>query len=363
MKKIFVAMLALAAAAACSNEEIVSVNREAIAFDNAFINNSVRSVIDPSYKYDTKMFADFAVYGFVSADNQEPAAIFKCTQVSGPAWTYVGTQYWMDGADYTFHAVAPLTSGNWTNAVATTDGVSLTFNNTTANGAFKGENDLLYATNDYGEYNYVADTAVGKVGFTFRHVLSKVKFSFKNTYNASNTKLAVKNIFIQNAYKTADVALTANNTVWDRHIDPTLELQFQSAGTTQSGGQVVPTKLALNEEAESFYELLIIPGAVPTFVNANGETVTGYKVVFAVDVYVNDTLVKTYDHEVAANFTPVAGYSYDLKAEISHENLDPEQTQEAIEFTVTSIDGWANGNTADSDDDDNVKDHYPLPLN
>ena len=81
---------------------------------------------------------------------------------------------------------------------------------------------------------------------------------------------------------------------------------------------------------------------------------------FAVDVYVNDTLVKTYNHEVAANFTPVAGYSYDLKAEISHENLDPEQTQEAIEFTVTGIDGWANGNTADSDDDDNVNDHYPL---
>ena len=360
MKKIFIAIVALAAATACSNSEIVSVNREAIAFDNAFINNSVRSVIDPSYKYDTKMFADFAVYGFVSADNQAPAAIFNGTQVVGPNWTYEGTQYWIDDADYTFHAVAPLTSGNWTNAVATTEGVSLTFNNTTANGASKGENDLLYATNDYGVYNYVEDTAVGKVGFNFRHVLSKVKFSFKNTYNASNTKLAVKNIFIKNAYETANVALTANNTVWSGHINPTLELQFMSAGTTQSGGHVVPTKLALNEESESFYELLIIPGAVPTFVNADGETVTGYKVVFAVDVYVNDTLVKTYNHEVAANFTPVAGYSYNLKAEISHENLDPEQTQEAIEFTVTGIDGWANGNTADSDDDDNVYDHYPL---
>lgn len=351
MKKIFVAMLALAAATACSNDELVSVNQEAIGFDNAFINNSVRSEVDPSFT-NTNLFEDFAVYGFVSADNQEPAAIFNGTQVSGPAWTYVGTQYWMDGADYTFHAVAPLTSGNWTNAVATTDGVSLTFNNTTGNGAFKGENDLLYATNDYGVYNYVEGTAVGKVGFTFRHVLSKVKFSFKNTYNASNTKLAVKNIFIKNAFKTADVALTANNTVWDRHIDQTLELQFQSAGTIQSGGQVVPTKLALNEEAESFYELLIIPGAVPTFVNANGETVTGYKVVFAVDVYVNDTLVKTYDHEVAANFTPVAGYSYDLKAEISHENLDPEQTQEAIEFTVTGIGGWDTDHNDDGVDND-----------
>ena len=38
MKKIFVAMLALAAATACSNDELVSVNQEAIGFDNAFIN-------------------------------------------------------------------------------------------------------------------------------------------------------------------------------------------------------------------------------------------------------------------------------------------------------------------------------------
>jgi hypothetical protein len=46
MKKIFVAMLALAAATACSNDELVSVNQEAIGFDNAFINNSVRSEVD-----------------------------------------------------------------------------------------------------------------------------------------------------------------------------------------------------------------------------------------------------------------------------------------------------------------------------
>ena len=63
MKKIFVAMLALAAATACSNDELVSVNQEAIGFDNAFINNSVRSVNDPSLTAAT--LNDFQVYGYV----------------------------------------------------------------------------------------------------------------------------------------------------------------------------------------------------------------------------------------------------------------------------------------------------------
>ena len=330
MKKIFIAIVALAAATACSNSEIVSVNREAIAFDNAFINNSVRSVIDPSYKYDTKMFADFAVYGFVTGENTAP--IFDGTQVSGPTWTYTGTQYWVDGADYDFHAVAPLTDGNWTKTDATTETLSLSFEN-------DGETDLLYAINNYGTYNYVAGTAVGKVGFTFRHALSKVKFTFVTAYNASNTKLAVKHIWIKNAYKNANVTFTADNTTWGDHADSSLQLQFMSAGTTQSSGQVVPTKLAVTEEAESFYELLLIPGAVPSFKEGE-ETVNGYKVEFAVDVYVNDILVKTYNHVAAANFTPVAGCSYDIKATLSHENLDPEQAQEPIEFTVTNIGGW-----------------------
>lgn len=333
MKKIFVAMLALAAATACSNDELVSVNREAIGFDNAFINNSVRSIIDPSYKYDTKMFADFAVYGFVSADNQAPAAIFNGTQVVGPNWTYEGTQYWIDDADYTFHAVAPYNDG-WTKTEAGIDSVKLSFTN-------DGETDLLFATNDYGIYRYNENQTVGKVGFNFRHVLSKVKFSFVNKYNATNSYLRVSNIKIENAYATANATLNAT-TAWTGH-DGTLELVFGNANTTAQ--DTAAQKFAYNPETEveSHNELLLIPGAMPT---------DGYKVTFTVEVLVGEAVIKTYNHEVAANFTPVAGYSYDLKAELSHENLDPEQPQEAIEFTVTNIGGWDTDHNDDGVDND-----------
>ena len=75
MKKIFIAIVALAAATACSNDELVSVNQEAIAFDNAFINNSVRSVADPSLTAST--LNDFAVFGFV-----EGAVLFDGVRVA-----------------------------------------------------------------------------------------------------------------------------------------------------------------------------------------------------------------------------------------------------------------------------------------
>ena len=65
MKKTLFAALALAFVASCSNEEVVEMaQKEAIGFDDAFINNSTRSTIDPSYT-ETNMFVDFGVYGFV----------------------------------------------------------------------------------------------------------------------------------------------------------------------------------------------------------------------------------------------------------------------------------------------------------
>lgn len=328
MKKIFVAILALAAAA-CSNEDIVSVNREAIGFDNAFINNSVRSVVDPSYS-NTKLFGDFAVYGYVAGESS--AAIFDGTQVSGTAlngeWTYTGTQYWINGADYTFHAVAPY-NGGWNKSEAGIESVKLSFTN-------DGDTDLLFATKDYGVYSYNENQPVGKVGFNFRHVLSKVKFSFVNTYNATNSFLRVSNIKIENAYATANATLNAD-TAWADHAG-TLELAFGNANTTEDDSAAVKFDTTVSE-VESHNELLLIPGAVPSF-EKDSVVVPGYKVTFTVEVLVGDAVIKTYNHVVAANFTPVAGYTYDLKAELSHENLDPEQPQEPIEFTVTSISEW-----------------------
>lgn len=141
MKKTLFTILAAASLVACTKSEVVTVNQEAIAFDNAFVDNATKSVNDPSYT-NTNLFSDFAVYGFV-----EGAVLFDGTKVSKgitntdltSGWKYAGTQYWIAGAQYNFHAVAPMTAGGWTKTVAEAASTTLSFTN-------NGTTDLLYAT-------------------------------------------------------------------------------------------------------------------------------------------------------------------------------------------------------------------------
>ena len=333
MKKIFVAMLALAAATACSNDELVSVNQEAIGFDNAFINNSVRSVNDPSLTAST--LNDFAVYGFV-----EGAVLFDGTKVSKVItnddltksdWKYAGTQYWIAGANYNFNAVAPMTDGGWTKTAADATSTTLSFTN-------NGTTDLLYAlTTQQGK---VSGNEV--VDFDFRHVLSKVKFSFENAYNATNATIKVKNIKIENAYSTGSVALATNTTTWNAH-NGVLELDFGMATDAEETADVkenVEVAYAYGKTYESQNELFLIPGAMPT---------DGYKVTFDVDLLVGGTSVKVFEHTVYAEFTPAVGNAYDIKAVINAENIDPDHAQEPIEFTVNTLPGWGNTNNVDAE--------------
>ncbi len=351
MKKLIFALAAIALAA-CSNEETIERNRtEAISFDKVFVDNSTRSVVDPSFTSTgttPNMFSDFAVFGFVTttdATTTATAPIFTNETVtgSGSTWTYSGTtQYWIAGANYNFAAVAPKTDGNWTDPQATVEGTSLSFTN-------NGTTDLLYDQ---------TTTITGKVsgnatvGFSFRHTLSKVKFSFQNSYNATNTTIAVNNIKITDAYSTANVALTATATTWSQQAG-TLLLEF---GNASVAGATTVEEIAQNATAESYKELFLIPEADDT---------KTYTVEFDVDLYVGGVKIKTFQHRgqyaTTLAFNPVAGTSYDINAIITPANIDPTtpegEEQEPIQFTVTEIKTWTPAEVDDiievEEDDDN----------
>lgn len=105
MKKVF--FLGIAAAtmlASCSKDETVDVPQgKAIGFSNTFVDNATRSV-DPSFTVAT--LPNFAVYGFT-----QNGQIFDGETVSsvngGTSWTYSPTQYWVEGNQYAFAAIAP----------------------------------------------------------------------------------------------------------------------------------------------------------------------------------------------------------------------------------------------------------------
>lgn len=346
MKKILLSLAAVAMLAACSKEDtLVQQAPESIGFDNAFVENSTRSVNDPSFSSASadKMFTDFAVFGYV-----ENASLFNNVVVSGTAingeWTYANTQYWITGAKYNFAAIAPAANGvddvftvakNGNDYVGTT---VLPFTN-------DGENDLLYAQNP--QYQ-AGDTGTNdKVKFSFRHALSKVKFSFENDYNATAATIKVHTIKIENAFATATATLGENSTAWASHAG-TLELDFGNASDNEATTDKESAEVAYadNNTYESLNERFLIPDAVPSVtIQENGADVikVGYKVTFKVDLLVNGTFIKSYDHTAYANFTPVAGNAYDIKTTITASNIDPEHAQDPIQFTVTEIKDWANG--------------------
>ena len=334
MKKIFIAALAIAALASCNKTEVVGVTESnAIAFDNAFVDNATKSVNDPSFT-NSNLFTDFAVYGFV-----EGAVLFDGTKVSKgitndklqSAWKYEGTQYWIAGAQYNFNAVAPMTAGGWTKTAANAESTTLSFTN-------NGTTDLLYATAAQ-EGKVTGNTAVA---FSFRHVLSKVKFSFENAYNATNATIRVKDITITNPHKTADVVLTAA-TAWDNQTTADgFKLAFGMATdneATTDAKENVEVAYAFGKTYESQNELFLIPSA----------TDYEYEVTFNVELLVSGTVVKTYAHTVKAKFAPAPGYSYDIKAVINAENIDPAKAQEPIEFTVNTLPDWGTANNVDAE--------------
>ena len=348
MKKVIFALAAVVALAACSKEQTVSFDKgAAIGFDT-FVENSTRSVNDPSWS-NTNLFADFGVYGYV-----ENAKLFDNVEVKGSAlngdWTYTNTQYWIAGAKYCFAAIAPKANAK--------DGVfSVALNGDTYVGTtvlpftnVNGTNDLLYAQN--AQYVAGASGQNGKVEFNFRHVLSKVKFSFKNDYNASMATIKVYNVKIHNAYASATATLTKDATTWNSQ-QGAIVLDFGNASDSEetNGKESVEVAYGYNKTYESLNERLLIPGvATPLTDDVN----PGYKVTFDVDLLVNGTKIKTYNHTAYANFEPKAGNTYDIITSINATNIDPNASQDPILFTVTEVNEWDTDYNDAADGDNNI---------
>lgn len=341
MKKILFALCAVATFASCSKSEVLSYDQEAIGFDNAFVDNATRSVEDPSFST-TNMFTDFAVYGFV-----EGASVFNGIKVGKgitngeltSEWKYAGTQYWIAGANYDFYAVAPF-SGDWaikTGTTPTDAGATITFTNN------DGTQDLLYAGIVERLGAASGNTAVA---LTFNHILSKVKFSFKNGYNASSATICVRDIRITNAYETADATLAKDNAettnvneaiTWDYHAGA-VEIAFGNATTEAAyatdvyavdNNNLAEYDYAYNNTVESYYERFVIPAQSKE-----------WNISFIVDLLVSGQRIKSYNHTAKLTTAFEPGKAYDIAATIDATNIDPATSQEPIEFTATMND-WA----------------------
>ena len=311
MKKHLLIVLAAAGLAACAQEEYVAVPQsDAIAFDGSFVENATRAAEDPSTTFNS--IEDFNVWGFMDETN---GTVFNGDEVEkvGSAWSYANTQYWAPEHTYYFAAVSPAEPNNWelqpTGANKLGAGV-LSFTNV------EGLEDLLYATAKVTTPGYaeLSNKGMDKVKFEFAHLLSKVKFTFKNGFTTNNVTVKVTDIKMTAPAK-AEIDLDVAEPTWALDAG-TLDLAFGD----------VPV-LAANASDECATELFTIPAD-------NSYT---YTITFGIDVYMGAQ--KALHVDKTSTVTAVAlemGKAYNFTAEINPENLE----LPAIEFDV-DVDQWA----------------------
>lgn len=313
MKKFILSAAILATLASCNYNNTIATNYEAIQFGNAFVENNVRAAEDPSY--DNTTLKSFNVYGTVNGADDKPVAIFNGEAVSGVVgkdnvWTCTKTQYWIAGAEYNFAAVVDANEVNL--------GENLLPE--TLEYTASGQKDLLYARSDENIVGKVSGN--GLVAFEFAHLLSKVKFTVKNSTAVSDYKYTVRGITISDAYATG-VYTIGNATPWTG--DGTYSTEFGTIADvtcdskdTKSGDE--------GSGVECAKEKLLIPGK------------ESLKVEFIVDLYYNNSPINSTSYTgdnakvVTIDGGLLPGYAYNITLALGLEN--------AIQFTVETAPGW-----------------------
>ena len=318
MKKIFVAVLAMAGVVACNTVDTLDVPQNPeIRFANAFVENATRAneALDPSTT--TESLTAFDVWGFM---DKVDGTVFVGEDVTGSKgnFTYANVQYWAPGHTYYFAAVAPMNSANVE--------VDTTYANELGLGTIKfknvdGTEDLLYSA-------VVEEApAMGEsktVKFTFNHLLSKVKFSFTNGFTNPNTYIDVKNVKITNAPAAATVVLNKvwwTENPWTDYLGTTV-LAFGDACAKTPAGK---TQVAADER-------LTIPAGAEQ----------KYTVTFEVALYMGD--VVAYEGTKTATIEGVAleiGKAYNFTATLNASNITKDGTElQPIVFDVEEVKNW-----------------------
>ena len=312
MKKLFISMLAVAALASCSQEDVIVADKGDLIGFNSFVENSTRAT-DPSYS--NKDINTINVYGTVNN-----VLIYDYTPVTRPTtekgqgynavWQCGVKQYWIDGASYKFIALVDVPETDIT--AYDTYGMPTSFTYTA-----DGVTDVL--CDDYATTGQ--KTGNGTVPFTFNHLLSKVNFTVVNgTPDAEGYSFEVKNIAFNGATKaTYDVV----NKTWIDLTEKkaTILGNERKVDSTTVKDIVVASKAA---SAELATEVLFLPGE--------------YTISFTVDILYNGELVTTTNYPVAPatyTCTLAANNAYNFKVNVAVGQL--------IQFTVTKQPTWEDG--------------------
>lgn len=235
MKKLFVAVLAVAALASCAQEDVILNNNKAITFGDAYVQNSTKAIYgDKDADENVIEVKKFQVWGTVTPNGAAALPLYEGATVTRPdgkaygdAWTCDVQRFWTPNCVYAFYAVVDAAE----DAVDANDGVPTSIAYTA-----DGETDLLYgtaiaSTNANNEVTGVNTN--GAVAFEMKHLLSKVSFKVTNANSSTDYTYNVTSITVSGAYKSSTYDITAGT--WATGTGTMADLSFGSATGIASG--------------------------------------------------------------------------------------------------------------------------------
>ena len=319
MKKIVFLTLAAATLFSCAKDQLLTQNREAIAFTNAFVDNATKAI--DGYTITKSNLGTFDVWGTTQRPGaEEIVPIFVKEAVSstdnGTNWTYsaANTQYWIPSNIYVFAAAKNYQS------VGLVDGVPATIVYDAA-----AQTDLLYAF----------ATATGKeagnndeVAFTFEHLLSKAYFTVKNEMSGENAQYSyrVSNIAINNAIKKATYAVSGTWTGATENYTVEAPLYFGNVNGIATATTADAVKIAAGTtNFTSHYSRLLIPAEY-----------TDLNITCTIETLYGDSVIDVESYSRNIEFTFVKGHAYNFI-------LTLQNPGDVIEFTVTAVNEWIPG--------------------
>ena len=323
MKKILIALCAVATIVSCSKNEFVDVDQDAIAFGNAFVNNGTRAT--DGFTIETNELLAFNVWATTQRSNTQPivpilseVAVSRTDATSAWAYSAAYTQYWIPGNTYQFAAAKNYAS------VTLANGVPSQFTYDAA-----AQLDLLYA----------ADTRVGMaaganaaVAFTFDHLLSKAYFTVDTnpmSGNNANYTYRVSNICINNAVKEATYTVADGTWAGTTNYTPQAPLTFDDVNGY--------SKLVANQTYTSDLARLLVPA---TYDDNNNDNNDNLNITCTIETLYGDAVIDVQNYNKTITHEFVKGYVYNFVLALQ----DPGQP---IEFTVTRVNEWIpNGNSS-----------------
>lgn len=287
--------------ASCTNEDVLNVSdSRAIGFD-AFVGKTTKAdITDENIK-------EFYVYG--GYDNNLTNVFNNVKVYLDGSWKYDKTQYWTADKTYKFQGYAPATD----KAEAGENGVNFT------NFEADGTTDLL-ASEVVTRTTTSTEEGIsnsGLIQLTFRHVLSKIKFKF--TTNLDNVNIAISDLTVNALPNTGTYTNSGTTGTWV--VSGNDNYTLSSTGTLTNSDDLVSG------------DAIVLP-----------QTPNSISVTFTVTATGGLSLTK--EHTVTLPATTLEeGNVYVYTANITAQNIDPENPLKPIEFGDPTVEEWSTDQT------------------